>query len=131
MSDTDPYEREAAKAAIKVLQREIAEVRELLIKCLSVMPVGYIPTHTVENLPEMIGDVAKALAEETTECEQLECELAEAREQRDTLAEALEECKGWTHRAVELEVSVPKALAQAQSIVKAESALAAVKGELK
>ena len=59
---------------------------------------------------------------------QLERELAEARKQRDTLAEALEECKGWTHRAVELEVSVPKALAQAQSIVKAESALAAVKG---
>jgi hypothetical protein len=28
MSDTDPYEREAAKAAIKVLQRELAEARE-------------------------------------------------------------------------------------------------------
>jgi predicted RNase H-like nuclease (RuvC/YqgF family) len=90
MSDTDPYEREAAKAAIKVLQRELAEARELLIKCLSVMPVGYVPTHTVENLPEMIGDLAKALADETTECEQLERELAEARKQRDTLAEALE-----------------------------------------
>ena len=28
MSDTDPYEREAAKAAIKALQRELTEARE-------------------------------------------------------------------------------------------------------
>jgi predicted RNase H-like nuclease (RuvC/YqgF family) len=147
------------------LERELAEAQNILKQCLSIMPVGYIPTHTVENLPEMIGDLAKALAEETTEREQLERELTEMTKQRDlwkanlanqvvinralrnrpdmgerarlvdelikqrdTLAEALEECKGWTHRAVELEVSVPKALAQAQSIVKAESALAAMKG---
>jgi len=71
------------------LERELAKARELLIKCLSVMPVGYIPTHTVVNLPERIGDLAKALAKETTEREQLERELAEARKQRDTLAEAL------------------------------------------
>ena len=62
------------------LQRELAEARELLIKCLSIMPVGYVPTHTTENLPEMIGDLAKALAEETTEREKLERELNEARE---------------------------------------------------
>jgi predicted RNase H-like nuclease (RuvC/YqgF family) len=59
--------------------KELAKTRELLIKCLSIMPVGYVPTHTVENLPEMIGDLAKALTEETTEREQLERELAEAR----------------------------------------------------
>jgi predicted RNase H-like nuclease (RuvC/YqgF family) len=93
------------------LEREFAKAREILIKCLSIMPVGYVPTHTLENLPEMIGDLAKALAEETTEREQLERELAEAkfdlqfrrdlyalqskelakaREQRDELVEALE-----------------------------------------
>jgi predicted RNase H-like nuclease (RuvC/YqgF family) len=37
----------------------------------------------------MIGDLAKALAEETTECEQLERELAEVRKQRDILERAL------------------------------------------
>jgi chromosome segregation ATPase len=91
-------------------ERELAEARNILKQCLSIMPVGYVSTHTVENLPEMIGDLAKALAEETTEREQLERELAEVREklakaindyetavlrehrmqeQRDTLEEAL------------------------------------------
>jgi hypothetical protein len=72
------------------LERELAEARDTLKQCLSIMPVGYVPTHTMENLPEMIGDLAKALAEETTEREQLEHELAEVRKQRDTLAEAME-----------------------------------------
>ncbi len=81
-------ERDLAGASELLLQW-----RELLIKCLSIMPVGYVPTHTVENLPEMIGDLAKALAEETTEREKLERELAEAREQRETLAEALKLCE--------------------------------------
>jgi DNA repair exonuclease SbcCD ATPase subunit len=62
-------------------QRErdmLVEEQNLLKQCLSAMPVGYIPTHTAENLPEMIGDLAKALAEETTERENLERELTEA-----------------------------------------------------
>jgi hypothetical protein len=65
------------------LERELAEAQNILKQCLSIMPVGYVPTHTVENLPEMIGDLAKALAEETTEREQLERELAEMTKQRD------------------------------------------------
>jgi hypothetical protein len=67
-------------------QRErdrLVEEQNLLKQCLSAMPVGYIPTHTAENLPEMIGDLAKALAEETTERENLERELAAVTEQRD------------------------------------------------
>jgi predicted RNase H-like nuclease (RuvC/YqgF family) len=67
------------KEIIPKLQRELAEAQNTLKQCLSIMPVGYVPTHTVENIPEMIGDLAKALAEETTEREQLERELAEAR----------------------------------------------------
>ena len=67
----------------------LVEEQNLLKQCLSAMPVGYIPTHTAENLPEMIGDLAKALAEETTERENLERELAAVTEQRDRLAEAL------------------------------------------
>jgi glycine cleavage system regulatory protein len=94
-------------------QRErdmLVEEQNLLKQCLSAMPVGYIPTHTAENLPEMIGDLAKALAEETTERENLERERDEAlsdlefrrdlfklqeqqlndvRAERDRLAEAL------------------------------------------
>jgi hypothetical protein len=75
------------------LERELAEAQNLLKQCLSAMPVGYIPTHTAENLPEMIGDLAKALAEETTERENLERELATVTEQRDKLAEELKEAQ--------------------------------------
>jgi hypothetical protein len=67
----------------------LVEEQNLLKQCLSAMPVGYIPTHTAENLPEMIGDLAKALAEETTERENLECELDAMTGQRDRLAEAM------------------------------------------
>jgi flagellar biosynthesis chaperone FliJ len=73
-------------------QRErdmLVEEQNLLKQCLSAMPVGYIPTHTAENLPEMICDLAKALAEETTERENLECELDAMTGQRDRLAEEL------------------------------------------
>jgi chromosome segregation ATPase len=75
------------------LERELAEAQNLLKQCLSAMPVGYIPTHTAENLPEMICDLAKALAEETTERENLERELAAVTEQRDRLAEELDALK--------------------------------------
>ena len=71
------------------LERNLAEAQNLLKQCLSAMPVGYIPTHTAENLPEMIGDLAKALAEETTERENLERELTAVTEQRDRLAEVI------------------------------------------
>ena len=81
-------------------QRErdmLVEEQNLLKQCLSAMPVGYIPTHTAENLPEMIGDLAKALAEETTERENLEREVINwktahdiAIEQRDRAQDAIE-----------------------------------------
>jgi hypothetical protein len=73
-------------------QRErdmLVEEQNLLKQCLSAMPVGYIPTHTAENLPEMIGGLAKALAEETTERENLERELAAERVLADQLGIAL------------------------------------------
>jgi hypothetical protein len=77
-------------------QRErdrLVEEQNLLKQCLSAMPVGYIPTHTAENLPEMICDLAKALAEETTERENLERELAAVTEQRKKLTYALVMCR--------------------------------------
>jgi hypothetical protein len=67
------------------VKRELAETQNLLKQCLSAMPVGYIPTHTAENLPEMIDDLAKALAEETTEREKLERECERARVERNML----------------------------------------------
>jgi Sec-independent protein translocase protein TatA len=66
-------------------ERELSDAQNTLKRCLSIMPVGYTPTHTVENLPEMIGDLAKALAEETTEREKLERELAEAQKENKKL----------------------------------------------
>jgi predicted RNase H-like nuclease (RuvC/YqgF family) len=75
---------------IQVIEHELTEARTILKQCLSIMPVGYVPTHTVENLPEMIGDLTKALAEETTEREKLERELAEARECAEILRDQLQ-----------------------------------------
>lgn len=83
-------ERYRLEANAMMMQRDmLVEEQNLLKQCLSAMPVGYIPTHTAENLPEMICDLAKALAEETTERENLERELATVTEQRDRLAEVL------------------------------------------
>lgn len=63
--------------------REQRDRLETILKdCLYEMPVGYIPNHTVENLPLMIKSQARMLAEEITHSEKLE-------EQRDRLAEAL------------------------------------------
>jgi hypothetical protein len=82
---------ERAKMVDELIQQHdrLAEEQNILKQCLSAMPVGYIPTHTAENLPEMIDDLAKALAEETTERENLELELAAVKEQRDRVAEAI------------------------------------------
>ena len=73
-----------------ILERELDKAQNILKQCLSIMPVGYVPTHTVENLPEMIGDLAKALAEETTERENLERELSDMTKRRDELLASLE-----------------------------------------
>jgi hypothetical protein len=73
----------AAREQITEQRDRLVEAQNILKQCLSAMPVGYIPTHTAENLPEMIGDLAKALAEETAEREKFERELTAVTEQRD------------------------------------------------
>lgn len=105
MSVTDPYEREAAKAAIKVLQRELAEADHKWERRLIAALGGHADS-------KLWGD--DGLIAATWRCvegyEKMEKELAEAREdaanqrrladlalahrdviieQRDTLAEAL------------------------------------------
>jgi hypothetical protein len=87
-------ERYRLEANAMMMQRDmLVEEQNLLKQCLSAMPVGYIPTHTAENLPEMICDLAKALAEETAERENLERELATVTEQRDRMIYALFMCR--------------------------------------
>jgi len=87
-------------AAVTEQRDRLAEAQNILKQCLSAMPVGYIPTHTAENLPEMIGDLAKALAEETAEREKFERELNAVTEQRDT---ALKKLKNQADRICYLE----------------------------
>jgi len=82
---------ETELAAVTEQRDRLTEVQNLLMQCLSAMPVSYIPTHTAENLPEMIGDLAKALAEETTEREKFERELTAVTYQRDELLRYNEE----------------------------------------
>jgi hypothetical protein len=67
---SDPYEREAAKAAIKVLQRELAAAKQIM-----------------GELCESCG-WAMRLPDQPCRCE-LERELAEARQQRDALINIL------------------------------------------
>jgi hypothetical protein len=113
MSDTDPYEREAAKAAIKVLKRELAEAREQRDGAFSLIDYagellgvpkqehksahGFKILQAIKELAETRKDY-KCLAElldghDATECRsnllRMKQELADARKQRDTLAEAM------------------------------------------
>jgi hypothetical protein len=78
MSVTDPYEREAAKAAIKVLQRELAEADQKWERRLIAALGGHADS-------KLWGD--DGLIAATWRCvegyEKMEKELAEIREQRD------------------------------------------------
>lgn len=58
MSDTDPYEREAAKAAIKVLKRELDETRKDY-KCLAELLDGHDATECRANLLRMKQELAR------------------------------------------------------------------------
>jgi hypothetical protein len=53
------------------MEHELFRANNLIKDCLAAMPVGYIPTHTRENLPSMIADLARELAEETQNSEKL------------------------------------------------------------
>lgn len=61
---------------IVLLTEQRDRLENILKKCLSEMPVGYIPNHTIETLPTMIQEQSQMLAEETTCSEKLQ-------EQRD------------------------------------------------
>jgi len=66
-----------------IVTEQLADAQKILAQCLSAMPCGYVPNHTVENLPDMISDQTTMFAEEITYSEKLE-------KQRDLLIEVLE-----------------------------------------
>lgn len=65
---------------IAALKAERDKAQGILKACLSVMPFGNIETHTVENLPGRIADLASELAAIGSENERLEAELAALRQ---------------------------------------------------
>jgi hypothetical protein len=98
------------------LESERNNAQNLLKQCLSVIPVGYIPTHIVENLPEMIGNLTSAVAEETAQC--------------DKLAEALEDIRARCQdKTIEMHPDSDAKGCVDDCLEWSEQALAAVKGE--
>ena len=65
---------------IALLLDERDKAQGILKSCLSVMPFGNIETHTVENLPGRIADLASEIASLSLENERLEAELAALRQ---------------------------------------------------
>jgi len=65
---------------IACLLDERDKAQGILKSCLSVMPFGNIETHTVENLPGRIADLASEIAAVSSENERLEAELAALRQ---------------------------------------------------
>ena len=59
------------------LRARVAELEQIVIASLKAAPVGYIPTHTAERLPEIIADMTTACREHSEEREQAEARVAE------------------------------------------------------
>ena len=81
------HEREIAKIKAAMAESEIVSLLDecdkaqgILKACLSVMPFGNIETHTFENLPGRIADLASEIASLSLENERLETELAALRQ---------------------------------------------------
>jgi hypothetical protein len=53
------------------LERENAELRAIIDATLSALPVGNVRTHTPDSIPERVGDLVKAHADELADNEQL------------------------------------------------------------
>jgi hypothetical protein len=81
-----PKDVEVLRQANLDLAMELTEAREIIAAALKALPVGYLPAHTPESIPGRIEDLCKTIVD-------AERELVEAQEQRDTLAQALRECR--------------------------------------
>lgn len=62
---------------IHALRARVAELEQIVAASLKAAPVGHIPTHTAERLPEIIADIATACSEQSEEREQAEARVAE------------------------------------------------------
>ena len=71
----DPQLRLAIHA--RYLERQRDEAREILAATLKALPVGYLPSHTPESIPERVADLV--------------ARYAEADRQRDAYAKTLRE----------------------------------------
>lgn len=106
----------------KKAQRELDDLKYILNACLRAMPCGYIPNHTIENLPAMIEDQAQRLTQECAYNELLE-------KQRDILADALEKIaayESWSMPDLYSQPCCDQMIDEINAIAK--SALAAKKG---
>jgi len=71
----DPQLRLAIHA--RYMERQRDEAREILAATLKALPVGYLPSHTPESIPERVADLV--------------ARYAEADRQRDAYAETMRE----------------------------------------
>ena len=58
------------------LERENAELRAIIDATLRALPVGNVRTHTPDSIPERVGDLVKAHADELADSEQLRADKA-------------------------------------------------------
>jgi hypothetical protein len=58
------------------LERENAAFRAIIDATLSALPVGNVRTHTPDSIPERVGDLVKAHADELADNEQLRKDTA-------------------------------------------------------
>lgn len=65
------------------LRARVAELEQIVAASLKAAPVGHIPTHTAERLPEIIADIATACSEQSEEREQAEARVAEVEERAE------------------------------------------------
>lgn len=98
---------------LSALRARAEKAEGILKKCMSVMPIGNINTHTEDNLPGRISDLAGELAALSVENERLESELAALRRAVKAHLEEFEWMdgpEGWTESCASLHE--PEAAAQ-------------------
>jgi len=97
-----------------IVTEQLADTQKILAQCLSAMPCGYVPNHTVENLPAMISDQTTMFAEEITHAEYLEQRCAK-------LMEALKRVIKWMDESGYYDVSPYHQAVEALAAVKEQS----------
>jgi hypothetical protein len=74
-----PHEQYVEANFARDLERENAAFRAIIDATLSALPVGNVRTHTPDSIPERVGDLVKAHADELADSEQLRKDKARLR----------------------------------------------------